>query len=287
MLKRLLPWIAAPLVATAFVVLIYLERKRPLRNRVEPDMRHGARNLAIGTIGALAMITCESPIIQPLARMVEQNGWGLLGRMPLPEWVVTGIALVLMDYTFYIWHVLLHRWQFLWRFHAVHHIDLDLDTSTALRFHFGELLVSIPWRTAQVLVIGLTPGTFALWQMWFALCVMFHHSNVRLPMRWERWVNFILVTPRMHGVHHSNIQEETNSNWSSGLTIWDWLHGSLRRNVPQDDIEIGVPAFSDPKSVHIQPALASPFLTQPDYWRFPDGTLSQTRACTKANPSDT
>ena len=286
-MNRLLPWLAAPLVAGAFVLLTWQERKRPLRKRVEPDLRHGTRNFAIGAIGALAMIACESPIIQPLARMVEQHRWGILGRIALPNWVVTGIALLLMDYTFYIWHVLLHRWPFLWRFHAVHHFDLDLDTSTALRFHFGELLVSIPWRAAQVLVIGLTPGAFALWQIWFALCVMFHHSNVRLPMRWERWVNLILVTPRMHGVHHSNIQEETDSNWSSGLTVWDWLHGSLRLNVPQDDIEIGVPAFNDPKSVHIQPALASPFLAQPDYWRFPDGTLSQTRAGAKAIPSDT
>lgn len=272
-MKSVLPWLAAPLVMGVFVLLIWLERKRPLRKRVEPDLSHGSRNLIVGTIAALVTVVCETPLIQPLAQMVERQHWGLLGTIPLPTWAAAGIALVLMDYTFYIWHVLLHRWPVLWRFHAVHHVDLDLDTSTALRFHFGELILSIPWRAAQVVLIGLSPGTFVLWQIWFALCVMFHHSNVRLPAQWERWINVILVTPRMHAVHHSNIREETDSNWSSGLTIWDRLHKTLRLDVPQEDIEIGVPAFRDPRSVRLRQALAMPFVEQPDYWQFPEGSI--------------
>lgn len=274
-MRPISPWLSGLLVAGAFVILIWQERRRPLRKRVEPDLQHGVRNVVIAAVGALAMIACESPLIQPLARAVEERNWGLLGAVQLPVWAEAGIALVLMDYTFYVWHVLLHRVPILWRFHAVHHIDLDLDTSTALRFHFGELLLSVPWRAAQVLVIGLNPVTFALWQMWFALCVMFHHSNVRLPIRWERWINRILVTPRMHGVHHSNVQEETDSNWSSGLTLWDWLHGTLKLNVPQADISIGVPPFDNPEAVRLPDVLALPFRDQPEYWRFPNGTTTE------------
>lgn len=276
-MKRVSPWIAAPLVIGAFVLLIWQERRRPLRKRVEPVLPHHTRNLVLAGLAALTTVAIEAPLIQPLARLVEERNWGMIGTFRLHGIVAAACALVLMDYTFYVWHVLLHRAPLLWRFHAVHHVDLDLDTSTALRFHFGELLLSIPWRATQVLVIGLSPLTFSLWQVWFTLCVMFHHSNVRLPIRWERRINRILVTPRMHGVHHSNIAAETNSNWSSGLTVWDWLHGTLRLNIPQEKIEIGVPAFQDARVVILPAILAMPFQPQPDYWRFPDGRKSAKR----------
>ncbi len=276
-MKRISPWIAAPLVIGAFVLLVWQERRRPLRKRVEPVLPHHARNLVMAGLGALTTVAIEAPLIQPLARLVEERNWGMIGVFRLHGIVAAVSALVLMDYTFYVWHVLLHRAPVLWRFHAVHHVDLDLDTSTALRFHFGELLLSVPWRAAQVLVIGLSPFTFSLWQVWFALCVMFHHSNVRLPIRWERRINRLLVTPRMHGVHHSNIAAETNSNWSSGLTVWDWLHGTLRLNIPQQTIEIGVPAFQDAHAVVLPAILAMPFQPRPDYWRLPDGRESAER----------
>lgn len=269
-MSRISPWIAAPLTISAFLLLVWLERRRPLRKRVEAVLPHNARNLVFAGLGALTTILIEAPLIQPLARLVEERHWGITGLFGLHGTVAALAALVLMDYTFYLWHILLHRVPALWRFHAIHHVDLDLDTSTALRFHFGELLLSVPWRAAQVLIIGLSPLTFSLWQVWFALCVMFHHSNVRLPIRWERLINRLLVTPRMHGVHHSNIEAETNSNWSSGLTCWDWLHGTLRLKVPQEKIKIGLPAFQDVDALDLSAILAMPFREQPDYWRSPD-----------------
>lgn len=259
--------LAGPFVIGAFAFLIWQERRRPLRRRVEDDFEHGVRNLAVASTGALAVLVFEMPVIQPLARLVEKGRLGLLGGLWLPKWAKAGIALLLMDYTFYLWHVLNHRAPFLWRFHAVHHLDRDLDATTALRFHFGEMLLSIPFRAAQVRLIGITPASFALWQVWFAVCVMFHHSNLRLPLAWERWANRVLVTPRMHGIHHSQVEKDTNSNWSSGLTIWDWLHGTLRLDVPQNEIVIGVPAFDKPDSVHLLRSLSAPFRKQPEYFR--------------------
>jgi sterol desaturase/sphingolipid hydroxylase (fatty acid hydroxylase superfamily) len=282
-MRRLSPWLAGALIVSAFVLLTWQERRRPLRKRIEPGIKHGARNFVIACIGALTVVVFESPLIQPLAHLVEQRRWGLLGALQLPVWAEAGVALVLMDYTFYVWHVLLHRAPLLWRFHAVHHVDLDLDTSTALRFHFGELFASVPWRAAQVALIGLSPLTFGIWQVWFALCVMFHHSNLRIPIQLERRINRVLVTPRMHGVHHSNHPEETNSNWSSGLTIWDWLHGTLRLGVLQQDVEIGVPAFQDPSSVVLPKLLLMPFEDQPEYWRFPDGREPEARPTSKSD----
>src|SRR5205807_3833785 len=137
--------------------------RRPLRRRqVEPKLRRDARNLAVAGISAVAMRLAETPLALPLAAMVEERGWGLLRMAALPPWVEIPAALILMDYSFYGWHILLHRVPFLWRFHVVHHADLDMDASTALRFHFGEMLVSVPFRAAQVALIGLTPLTYSI-----------------------------------------------------------------------------------------------------------------------------
>ena len=267
--RPLPPWIVGAIGAGSVLLLSWLEHRRPLRRAVEPKLRREARNLTVAGIGAIAVVLAERPIVLPSAALVERKNWGLLRQFKLPLWFEITAGLVLMDYTFYAWHILMHRVPLLWRFHLVHHIDLDLDASTALRFHFAELLASIPWRAAQVVLIGLTPLAFSVWQCVFLVCILFHHSNVELPIGWERRLNRLLVTPRMHGIHHSIVERETDSNWSSGLTVWDRLHGTLRLNVPQREITIGVPAFQEPKSVTLARVLAIPFEHLPSTWEFP------------------
>ncbi|HEX6283735.1 MAG TPA: sterol desaturase family protein, partial [Pyrinomonadaceae bacterium] len=121
-------------------------------------------------------------------------------------------------------------------------------------------------RVLQVRLIGVSPLSLSVWQTFVLLSVLFHHSNVRLPIEAERKLNRIFVTPRMHGIHHSIVKEETNSNWSSGLTIWDWLHGTLRLDVPQDEITIGVPAYQDPEELKLPQILEMPFVEQRPTW---------------------
>jgi sterol desaturase/sphingolipid hydroxylase (fatty acid hydroxylase superfamily) len=168
--------------------------------------------------------------------------------------------------------VLIHRAPFLWRFHKVHHVDLDLTASTALRFHFAEMALSVPWRAAQVLLIGGSPRALAIWQDFLFLSVMFHHSNLRLPPKWERCLVRLIVTPRMHGIHHSIVEDETNSNWSSGLTVWDWLHGTLKLDLPQNAITIGVAAYREPNDVTLPKLIAMPFVDPRSGLELPDGT---------------
>lgn len=107
---------------------------------------------------------------------------------------------------------------------------------------------------------------------------MFHHSNVRLPIRAERLLNKLIVTPRMHGIHHSNVRGETNSNYSVIFRWWDMIHRSLRLNVPQSHIEIGVPAYQGAGDNEILPLFAMPFRKQREYWLLPDGTESKRAA---------
>ena len=170
-----------------------------------------------------------------------------------------------------------HRSPWLYRFHQVHHADLELDVSTAARFHVGEFLASVPWRAAQVAVIGASPRAVAVWQRLTMISVLFHHSNVRLPLALERRLAAVVVTPRLHGIHHSIVQEEQDSNWSSGLTLWDRLHGTLRANVAQDEIEIGVAAYRKPEDVSLGRSLAMPFEPLAS-GRRPAGTIPQRTA---------
>ncbi len=257
-------WLAAVLTLGTFATLLWLENRRPLRRAVESKLRRNARNLAVATLGALSLQLAEQPVVRPLTRLVEGRRLGLLKRVDLPAWLEVPLAIALLDYTLYLWHVLTHRVPLLWRFHQVHHADLDLDASTALRFHFGELLISVPWRAAQILTIGVCPFALSLWQTALLLEIMFHHSNVELPPEMEARLAKLIVTPRLHGIHHSIVHDEVNSNWSSGLTIWDWLHRTLRLDVPQNAIVIGVPAFADPEEVKLEEVIEMPFVKQRD-----------------------
>jgi len=263
-------WLSGSLVVGAFGLLWLLERRHPLRRENEPKLRRNARNLAVGGLAAASLQLVERPAIEPLTNLVEKRRWGLLKLVRLPTWLEVTCSVVLMDYTLYLWHVLMHRLPFLWRFHVAHHVDLDLDASTALRFHFGELAISTGWRAGQVALIGVSPLSLSVWQTFLLLSALFHHSNVRLPAEVERRLNRVLVTPRMHGIHHSIVEGETNSNWSSGLTVWDWLHGTLRLNVPQDQITIGVPAYRQPEEVELREVIQMPFTKQRPTWILPE-----------------
>src|SRR5262249_6367513 len=211
-------------------------------------------------LSAAAIQLAERPVVAPLAKLVERRRWGLLRQLRLPPWLEAALACALLDYTLYVWHVLTHRVPWLWRLHRVHHLDLDLGASTAVRFHFAEMLASVPWRTAQVLALGVSPPALSLWQTLTLVEILFHHANVELPVGVERRLCRLVVTPRMHGIHHSDVYDEVNSNWSSGLTLWDWLHGTLRLTVPQREITVGVPGYRARGEVTLPKVRALPFV---------------------------
>src|SRR5262249_25080696 len=160
--SRVPGWLSDLLVGGTFCALLWLERRRPLRRSVEPKLRRNARNLAVAALSAAAVQLAEKPVTQPLTALVERRRWGLLKRLSLPSWLEVPLAVALLDYTLYLWHVLVHKVPFLWRFHQPHHVDLDLDASTALRFHFAEMMASVPWLAPQALSTPLSPLPLSL-----------------------------------------------------------------------------------------------------------------------------
>jgi sterol desaturase/sphingolipid hydroxylase (fatty acid hydroxylase superfamily) len=268
-------WLSATIIGGVFIGLVLMELRRPLRKRKsEPKLRRNIRNMAVAGTSAVAIMLTGAPVTTPLTRWVQRRRWGLVQWLPLPLWLKVPMALILLDYLLYLWHVAFHKARVLWRFHQVHHVDLDMDASTAIRFHFGEMAISTALQTFQILTIGVTPLTFSIWNTWLIAEIMFHHSNVELPFGVERWLCKFIVTPRMHGIHHSLVPEELNSNWSSGLTVWDWLHGTLRLNVRQNDLTLGVAAFPDAQEVTYPKLMQMPFAEKQRYppWVRPDGT---------------
>lgn len=246
----------AILVATIAAIAL-AERRRPLRPATRPASERIARNLAMGAMCAAVVALTEAPMTQAIARANGQGRRGLAGRLPRGLGPIA--AFLAMDYGFYRWHVATHRVPLLWRLHRVHHVDPDLDMSTALRFHFVDMAVSLPWQAAQVRLTGIGPRTLAAWKSFFFVSILFHHANLRLPGRWDDWVSLVLTTPRMHGIHHSQRLGERESNWSSGLSLWDRLHGTLVAGVDQARIPIGVDDVDAETDIAMARSLVAPF----------------------------
>lgn len=259
--------------AAATGLLLFLaERLWPLRR---PRAALLAR-LAVNVVLAATALAAAASLVRPFTRRVlglsADDALGLLPALGLPPWAAAPLGFLLLDLTFYWWHRANHRVPLLWRFHNVHHIDPDLDVTTALRFHFGEIALSALFRVAQVVALGVGPFTFWVYEACLQVATLFHHSNLRLPIGLERPLSRLLVTPRMHGIHHSQMEAEANANYGVVLPWWDRLHRTLRLNVPQRLLVIGVPGYSRPEDNRLAAVLLHPFRRQRDHWRLPDGT---------------
>jgi sterol desaturase/sphingolipid hydroxylase (fatty acid hydroxylase superfamily) len=262
------------LVPGIFVMLLVLESLLPLRRLKRARGPRYVVNGVLTSLGFLTGVLTVRPAALGGAVWVQQNSFGLLHLVHLPVWIQVAAGVLLMDLTFYYWHRLNHTRPLLWRFHNVHHADPDMDVTTSFRFHWGEVLYSTVFRLLQVSLVGVAPLTYLVYEVVFNSATMFHHSNLRLPVVWERRLNLVFVTPRMHGVHHSAVGPETNSNYSVIFSWWDRLNRSLRLNVGQADIVIGVPGYLGPGENRILPMLALPFAQQHPYWRWPSGKAS-------------
>ena len=257
---------AAVATAIAFLVFLAFETVRPLRRQREPKLRRAGRNLTAGGISLAVVTLLQTPFLVPAARWAAAHRFGLLNLAPLPRSVEVGAAVLLLDYTLWVWHRVNHVVPFFWRFHLVHHVDRDMDASTAFRFHFGEQGLSVAYRLLQVVLLGVDPVALWIWQGLLAVSIVFHHSNTRLPLKLERALVRVIVTPRMHGIHHSNYRNEANGNWASLFSAWDYVHGTVLLSVPQDTVEIGVPAYGRPEDVTLPNMLAIPFRAQKEDW---------------------
>jgi sterol desaturase/sphingolipid hydroxylase (fatty acid hydroxylase superfamily) len=260
-------------VVVLALLLFLLERFFPLRSSTRSLLARLVVNVAISALTFVAAVALVQPAAHLALRWSAERPFGLIHLTVLPAWAEFALSFLLMDLAFYYWHLANHRVPFLWRFHNVHHIDPDLDVSTAFRFHFGEITLSSVFSVVQVSLIGISPWAFAIYQLAFQAEVLFHHSNLRLPIGFERLLSKIIVTPRMHGIHHSQVRRENNLNFGTVFTWWDRLHRTLGLNIPQDEVIVGIPGYALPEDNRVANALLMPFRKQRDYWRTADGAV--------------
>ena len=237
------------------VLLLVVESLHPFfdffREKKERGV-HFARNLALGFGNSLLIAVVFAGLWVATAAWAEARGFGLLNvlaEVGLPGWAHALGAVLLLDAWTYAWHRMNHR---------VHHADAQMDVTTASRFHVGEITLSSALRIPIIALVGIYAWELVLYETLMFAVVQFHHANVALPPRLDRALRLVIVTPAMHKVHHSRWQPETDSNYSSMLSVWDRLFWSFRLRERLDEIHLGLDEFDAPEDHTIVGLLRMP-----------------------------
>jgi sterol desaturase/sphingolipid hydroxylase (fatty acid hydroxylase superfamily) len=196
------------------------------------------------------------------AWMADQNQWGILHVLDIPQGLAILLAVIALDFIIYLQHILFHAVPVLWRLHMMHHADLDFDVTTGARFHPIEILLSMCIKISVVVLLGVPPMAVLIFEVLLNGTAMFNHSNVRIPERIDRLLRYLVVTPDMHRVHHSWTRHETNSNFGFNLPVWDRLMGTYR-DAPEaghTEMTIGLVQFREPARLTLPYLLVLPFV---------------------------
>lgn len=212
-----------------FLLFACLEAIAPRRPRAVPRWRRWVTNWSLVLIDSLVLraIALALPLLAVGAAFDAQStGWGIFNRVALPAWTEFALTILMFDLAIWAQHLVTHKVPFLWRFHRVHHADLDMDVTTAIRFHPIEIAASMLLKIGLVYLIGPAVWAVVTFEVLLNGTALFNHANLRLPPALDRVVRRVLVTPDMHRVHHSAIRSEHDSNYGFALSIWDRLFGT-------------------------------------------------------------
>jgi sterol desaturase/sphingolipid hydroxylase (fatty acid hydroxylase superfamily) len=216
-------------------------------------------------LGLVVLNTFVLRLLFPLAAvgmafLAQTKGWGVFNILPASAWLAIPLTVLLLDLTIYSQHVMFHAAPFLWRLHRMHHADLEFDVTTGLRFHPGEIVVSMLIKLAAVLALGAAPIAVLVFELVLNATSMFNHGNVRLPARLDRVLRLFVVTPDMHRVHHSLDRRETDSNFGFNLPWWDRLFRTHRDQpaLGHDRMVLGIDRFRDPREQWLDHMLWQP-----------------------------
>jgi sterol desaturase/sphingolipid hydroxylase (fatty acid hydroxylase superfamily) len=197
-----------------------------------------------------------------VAAMAQDRGWGLLNLMEGPAWLELGLAVVALDFIIYWQHQVFHFVPILWRFHMMHHSDLDLDVSSGVRFHPVEIVISMVVKGVAVIALGVAPLAVVAFEIVLNGTSLFNHSNVKIPLSIEPILRWFVVTPDMHRIHHSVDPRETNSNYGFNVPWWDRLFGTYCAEpaLGQLGMKIGLEHLGSPVCLNLFMMLRLPFV---------------------------
>jgi sterol desaturase/sphingolipid hydroxylase (fatty acid hydroxylase superfamily) len=233
------------LLITVLVLLFVLECLFPYFDTFKNKTRHTMRNLGLIVFNAIVV----SVVLTPVVVGSLNTSWGVFNRWDLHWMLEFGLTVLLVDFLTYVLHVMYHKVPFLWRFHRVHHSDVAMGVITGARFHVGEHILSTLVKCGLYACFAMKLEYVLVYEAIFISNVFFHHANISIGESWDRIYRIFLTSPNMHKVHHSDIQIETDSNYTSLFSIWDRIGRTFRLVENSKDIVFGIKGMEDEQTV--------------------------------------
>ena len=241
---------------------LFLEYLGPYRDPTVAKAKRVMTNISLALINSAILTILFAAGTNNEAMYVTEHRSGLLNMVELPLWANVALTVLFMDFSIYVWHMLNHKVPLFWRFHRVHHSDINMDVSTASRFHIGELSISAIIKLGLIYFLGSDVSGVIIFESLLVLTAQFQHSSLRVPKSFENVFWTLFVPPSMHRIHHSVKVFERDTNYGTILSVWDRLLGTLVRDVSQETIVIGVGPYREPDKLGLPTLLLMPFTKQ-------------------------
>lgn len=250
------PTVVGILAAMAVVALV--ETAIPLHARGRWSRAHLRPNLAL-TFITFATNACLNAALVMMLMWLQTARLGGLHALALPPLAMVAVVVLVLDFSFYVAHVAMHRIPTFWRYHRVHHADPAVDVTTTIRQHPGESVIRYAFMGAFAFALGASPSAFAVYRVWSALNGLLEHANIRVPHRLDRALSLVTTWPSMHKVHHSRAANETNTNYGNIFSLWDRMFFTFTPTTRGTNIVYGLDGFDDPATQTTAGLLALPF----------------------------
>jgi len=219
-------------------------------------------NFGLGFI-VMAFVPLSPVSALLVADWARNHHVGLLNMLDDSWWPLAALAtFTIQSLVSYVTHFVEHKVPWLWRLHRVHHLDTAIDVSTGVRHHPVEFFVTLAFDIFAVIVFGLMPWALILYGTIDGIFSLLTHANIKYPQRVDHALRLILVTPRIHAIHHSSYQPETDSNYGGLFTVWDRVFGTYndRRADRPHAIQYGLSEVQDDRAADFWWQLKSPVL---------------------------
>ena len=249
-------------IAAAAIALMFLwclEAIIPFLPNRQRHFRHAARNITVGLFNSVILAVSFGPILLLTTNWTEANNFGLLHLVEFPFWASSVLAILFQDAWMYAWHRANHRVPLLWRFHKVHHSDPEMDVSSAVRFHTGEIMISAVLRLGIIAALGLSLWPILLYDLVIIPVIFLHHSNIQFPERFDKPYRALFASPAMHRIHHSPERIETDSNYGTIFSFWDRLARSFRLRKSANVGKYGLDEFAGNETESLSILAIMPF----------------------------
>jgi len=233
----------------------FIPRFRFSNNR----FRHAGTNIFFTVTTAIINVGFAFLVVKA-SEWTGQARFGLLYWLGAPAWLHFILALLMLDFLgAYLIHLMQHKVEWMWHFHKIHHIDTNIDVTTALRHHPVESVFRVVALIVAIVSMGIPIWMVMLYQSLSALMSQFNHANIKLPEWLDKGLSWIIVSPDMHKVHHSRYQPETDSNYANIFSIWDRICGTFVTVTDTTRIRYGLDEYQDLRYQDIGPLLKVPW----------------------------